>query len=193
MNMQRTETAPHPFRWTREAYHRLGELSFFPQNRRVELIEGEIIQMSPIGPRHAGVVYFLNDYFGQLRGRALLGPQGPLGLSESSEPEPDLMLLQFRSDYYSKSHPTVADVLLVIEVSHTSAEFDLTKKMEIYASAGIPEYWVVDLNRDLVVVHREPTDLKYSNVQECGADDVVAPKAFEDVELAVRDILLLDE
>jgi len=191
--MQRTENAPHPFRWTREAYHRLGELSFFPQNRRVELIEGEIIQMSPIGPRHAGVVYFLNDFFGQLRGRAVLGPQGPLGLTESSEPEPDLMLLQYRADFYSKSHPTVNDVLLVIEVSHTSAEFDLTKKMEIYAAAGIPEYWVVDLNRDLLVMHRSPSGDRYTEVQEHKPDDAVAPQAFADIELTVREILLLDE
>ena len=193
MNMQRTETAPHPFRWTREAYHRLGELSFFPQNRRVELIEGEIIQMSPIGPRHGIIVDSLSNLFAQrLASLAICRTQGPCSIADSSEPEPDLLLMQPDRRRYLHGHPKAEDIFLVIEVSSTSAEFDLTKKMEIYASAGIPEYWVVDLNRDLVVVHREPMGNRYAEVRECGTDDVVVPKAFADIELAVRDILLLD-
>lgn len=127
--------------FTAEEYHTMLRAGILTADDRVELIEGEVLRMSPIGSRHAGGVNRLNDFFvRKLEGRAIVGVQAPVHLSDLSEPQPDLALLRPREDFYSHSHPTPGDVLLLIEVAETSADFDRAVKAPLYARAGVPEY-----------------------------------------------------
>jgi Uma2 family endonuclease len=128
-------------RFTVDEYRRMGEVGILDEDERVELIEGEIVEMSPIGRRHAGIVNRLNDLFTfRLRGRAIVAVQNPISLgSKYSEPQPDLTLLRPRADFYADSRPEPPDVLLVVEVMDTSVERDRQVKLPLYARAGVPE------------------------------------------------------
>ncbi len=188
--LTRERTKPTRVRFSRTDYHRMGETGILPQRPRVELLDGEIIQMSPIGPQHGCVVDRLNDFFTpRLQGRAICRVQGAIALDAFSEPEPDLALLKPRPDFYAREHPFAADVLLIIEVSDSSIEQDLGAKLRLYASAAVPEYWVFDLTRNLLIVHRTPAGDGYSNVKECPRAAEVNPLTFPDVPLHVGDVL----
>lgn len=183
-------TKPSRVRFSRTDYHRMGETGILPRRPRVELLDGEIIQMSPIGPQHGCVVDRLNDFFtAHVRGRAICRVQGAIALDAFSEPEPDLALLKPRPDFYAREHPSAADVLLVIEVSDSSIEQDLGTKLHLYARSGIPEYWTFHLTRDLLIIHRAPAGDGYSDVKECPRAAEVNPLAFPDVPLHVGDVL----
>jgi Uma2 family endonuclease len=133
-------------RLTVEQYHRMGEAGVFETDARVELIEGEVIDMAPIGSRHWAIVNRLNLLFVQAVGeRAIVSVQSSLRLDPQSEPEPDLALLKPREDFYAGALPSGRDALLVIEVADTTAAFDLKIKARLYALHGVPTYWVVDL------------------------------------------------
>lgn len=164
--------AGRPWRFTVEDYHKLGRAGILGEDDRVELIEGEIIDMAPIGSRHAAhvnrLVALLNERLG---GAALLSVQNPLRLSDGTEPLPDVMLLRPRADFYAGAHPTPADVLLLIEVADTSAAFDRTKKAALYAAQAVPEYWLVDTTRGEVVVHTDASGAGYLSVERFGRDD----------------------
>lgn len=135
-------------RLTVEDYHRMGEVGILSEDARVELIEGELIDMAPIGSQHAGTVSALTDVFtSALHGRAIVAVQSPVTLDDQSEPQSDLAILKFRGDYYRAAHPGSADVLLLIEVADTSAAYDRGIKVELYARYGIPEVWLVDLSQ----------------------------------------------
>jgi Uma2 family endonuclease len=128
-----------------DAFHRMGETGILGPADRVELIEGDIIDMSPIGVLHAAIVARLASYFSQrLGGAAVVWCQNPLRLDDISEPEPDIAVLRPRADFYTTAHPAPADVLLVIEVADTSLAYDLGTKVPLYARHGIPEVWVID-------------------------------------------------
>ena len=128
-----------------DAFHRMGEVGILGPGDRVELIDGEIIDLSPIGVLHAALVARLASWFSQKLGRAaVVWCQNPLRLDDLSEPEPDIAILRPRADFYTTSHPGPADVLLVIEVSDTSLAYDLGTKVPLYARHGIPEVWVID-------------------------------------------------
>ena len=128
-----------------DAFHRMGETGILGPADRVELIEGEIIDMSPIGVLHAAIVARLASYFSQRLGNAgVVWCQNPLRLDDLSEPEPDIAILRPRADFYTTAHPGPADVLLVIEVADTSLAYDLGTKVPLYARHGIPEVWVID-------------------------------------------------
>lgn len=129
-----------------EQYHRMGEAGVFAPNARVELIEGELIDMAPIATRHWSVVNRLNRLLVQAAGdRAVVSVQASLRLDQHSEPEPDLALLKPRDDFYAKALPTGRDALLVIEVADSSLAYDLRLKSRLYAQHGVAAYWVVDL------------------------------------------------
>jgi Uma2 family endonuclease len=137
-------------------YHRMGEAGVFAPNARVELIEGEVIDMAPIGTRHASVVKRLNAALSSAaQGRAIVAVQDPLNLSADSEPEPDLMLLRPRADFYSHAHPAPADVLLLIEVAQTSIGYDRDVKVPLYARHGVSEVWIVDPDGNAVRFFRQ--------------------------------------
>jgi Uma2 family endonuclease len=143
-------------RFTVEEYRRMGEAGILADDDRVELIDGEIIEMSPIGSRHAACVNKLTRLLVQQVGeRAIVSVQNPVEVADNSEPQPDLTLLRSRPDFYAERHPLSGDVLLMIEVADTSLRFDLTVKAPLYARTGVPELWIVDLSRERVHVFRD--------------------------------------
>ena len=139
------------------AFHRMGEAGILGPAERVELIDGEIIDMSPIGALHAAIVARLTMLFSrELGGTAVVWCQNPLRLDDVSEPEPDIVILRPRADFYATAHPGPADALLVIEVSDTSLAYDLDVKVPLYARHGIPEIWVIDAATRRTRVFRQP-------------------------------------
>jgi Uma2 family endonuclease len=152
-------------RLTVDEYHRMGQAGVFAPGARVELIEGEVIDMAPIGTRHASAVKRLNALLSaSVHGRAIVAVQDPLRLSDASEPEPDLMLLSPRADFYAHAHPSAADVLLLIEVSDTTVAYDRGVKLDLYARHGVPEVWIVDLDNNLIRFFRGNDGSAYSDI-----------------------------
>ncbi len=176
--------------FTVEEYQRMGEAGVFGPEERVELIDGEIFEMSPIGPRHAGTVMNLTRLLVQgLGDRAWVSPQNPVVIAPRSQPQPDLQVLRQRPVRYSAAHPTEADVLLAIEVADTSVRFDRTVKQRLYARAGMVEFWLVDTDADRIDIHRAPAGDRYADVRSAGRGESVSPAAFPDLILLVDTIL----
>lgn len=143
-----TTAAPKPqhHRFNVSEFYRMADAGLLAGDARVELIDGEIFDMTPIGSRHAGTVKRLAERLHQtLSGQALVSVQDPIRLGDLSEPEPDIALLRPRPDFYTNSHPEAGDVLLIIEVADSSLEYDRTRKLPLYARHGIAEAWLVDL------------------------------------------------
>ena len=169
-----------------EEYLRMGETGVFAPDARLELIEGEIVEMAPIGSRHAGTVKILNRLMiGLVGDRAVVSVQDPLVVGEGSVLQPDLALLEPRADSYSGSHPTPGDVLLVVEVSDTTLAFDIGTKVPLYARFGIPEAWVIDLQERVVRVHRDPSASGYRTSFTAAGEESVAAAALADVVIAL--------
>src|SRR5207247_3212709 len=138
-------------RFTVDEYYRMAETGILAEDDRVELLDGEIVEMSPIGPRHAATVTRLDHLFNRLVGdRAIVRAQNPVRLDGYSEPEPDIALVTPRADFYRAEHPTPRDILLIVEVADTSLRYDRHTKLPGYARAGVPEAWLVDLTADRV-------------------------------------------
>lgn len=176
--------------FTVEEYHRMAGAGILTEDDRVELIDGEILTMTPIGWRHAACVATLIHLFSPLsRDRAVLWPQNPIGLGPRSEPQPDVTLLRPRRDMYRHAGPRSEDVLLLVEVADTSIAYDRGVKLSLYAAAGIPEVWLVDLEGRAVEVHRAPTPPGVRETQRLLPGEPVSPAAFPDVVLAVAEIL----
>jgi len=138
------------------------ETGILSEDDRVELIDGEVRVMSPIGPIHAAIVKRLNTLLSRsLHGTAILSVQDPIQLHDYSEPQPDLAILQYRDDFYAQAHPVADDVLLVIEVSDTTVEYDRDEKLPRYAHANIAEAWLIDVNSFTIEQHVQPRNGKY--------------------------------
>jgi Uma2 family endonuclease len=177
-------------RFTVDQYYQMAEAGILKEDDRVELIEGEIVEMPSIGPGHAGSVNRLTARLAPgIGSRAILSVQNPLHLDEYNEPQPDVMLLRPRPDYYERSHPRPADVLLIVEVGATSAALDRRLKLPLYARTGIPEVWLVDLSKATIRVYRDPSPTGYRTARTYRRGERLAPLAFPDLELAVTDIL----
>jgi Uma2 family endonuclease len=156
--------ARRPF--TVAEYDRMIETGILQEHDRVELLDGEILEMSPIGSRHAACVNRLNTLFTRWAGdRAIISVQNPIHLNDYSQPEPDVAVLKPRDDYYVTAHPTGADVLLLVEVAETSLEYDRDVKLPRYAAADIPEVWLLDLPHQLVMVYSQPKGSVYQVTQ----------------------------
>jgi len=182
--------APHRLKFSVDDYYQMAEAGILSEDSRVELIDGDIIVMSPVGSPHAGVLKCLNRLFNQRIGdRALLGIQDPIQLGDHDEPEPDLTLLRPREDDYKSSHPGPNDVLLIIEVMDSSARYDRTIKLGLYARFGLPEVWLIDLNQGHVEIYRKPDQGRYTEILIRKAGETIAPLALPDIELAVEAIL----
>jgi Uma2 family endonuclease len=176
--------------FTVEEYCRMAQAGILTEDDRVELIEGEIIEMTPIGSRHAACVDRLNRLFSaRAGGQAIVRVQNPIRLGERSEPQPDLALLQFRPDFYASSHPGPQDVLLVVEVAETSADVDREVKLPLYARYGIAETWLVDLAGERVEVYRRPTPQGHEEMERIGRGARVRSQALSDLDLGVDEIL----
>lgn len=182
--------APAKHRFTIEDYHRMGETGVLRPNARVELLDGEIIDMSPIGPFHGGVTKYLIELFSvAARGRWKLGVQDPVCLNDNSEPQPDVALLRPAPDFYRRRHPTAEDVFLLIEVSDTTLELDRKEKLPLYGRAGVPEVWIVNLNELTVEIYRDPHFGGYALRTVLRAGDHASPAAFPDVGVDVGELL----
>lgn len=176
--------------FTTAEYYTMLQAGILTEEDRVELIEGEILQMTPIGSRHAGHVKALVRIFSQSLGdRALLGVQDPLHLNDFSEPQPDLSVLHPREDDYRDSHPGPGDVFLLIEVADTSTGHDRTLKVPLYGRCGIAELWLLDLPGGLLDVHRDPTPDGYRTRHRLRSGDTVSPLAFPDLVLDVATLI----
>ena len=179
-------------RFTVEEYHQMGEAGILGEDDRVELIEGEIVQMTAIGRRHAACVAELTRLLVPAVGdRALLWPQNPVRLSRDTEPQPDIVLLRPRADRYVDSEAGPEDVLLLIEVADTSQRYDRMVKLRLYARAGIREYWIVDLQGEAIEVYRQPEETRYADARRVGREGTVSPTAFPEITLAIEPILVL--
>jgi Uma2 family endonuclease len=177
-------------RFTVDEYYRMAETGILAPDERVELIEGEIIQKVTIGPKHAGYVSRLTRLLVLGVGDgALVRIQQPIRLSDLSEPEPDVALVQPRPDDYTAGHPTPGDVFLVIEVADASVEFDRETKGPLYALSGIPECWLVDIPAARVEVYREPSVAGYADMRAYGTGAVLRPATLSGLEVPVAAIL----
>ena len=178
------------YRFTVDQYHRMGKAGIFHPECRVELVNGEIFEMSPIDPWHSGIVNWLTHRFiTGLSGRAIVPVQNPTVVDRHSEPQPDLMLVAPREDFYRTAHPTPQDTLLVVEVANTSLGHDRRRKLPLYARTGVPEVWIVNRRADAVDVFREPSSDGYRDQFRRGRGEHVAPSAFPDLWLSVDEIL----
>lgn len=171
-------------------WHRMGEAGIFPPDSRMELIEGEILNMAPIGFNHAGHVSRLIHAIAPLiQTKAIINAQNPVQLSDLSEPEPDFLLLRPEPNFYTTHHPNAGDVLLLVEVSDSTLRFDRTQKMRLYAAHNIPEYWIVNLIEDSLEVHRQPRDGDYLQKTVLGKTDSLNLEALPEVCIEVATIL----
>ena len=182
--------APARRRFTVAEYYAMADAGIFSPEERVELLDGDIIVMPPIGDGHAAAVkLFANTMPPTLQGRAMIAVQDPVRLDENSEPQPDVMLLLWRDDFYGGGHPGPADVLLLIEVSDTTVYYDRNAKLPQYARAGIPEVWIVNRPARRVEGYSEPSGDEYATVRHYGPGESIAPQAFPDIVLEVNRII----
>ena len=177
------------FRLSVDAYHRMIDAGVFAEDDRVELIDGELRAMPPIKSDHAGKTTRLNRLLTLGVGdRALVAVQNRLTLRPRSEPEPDLMLLRPRDDFYESANPTPSDTLLVIEISDSSLRYDREVKLPLYAAHGVPEVWLVDLAHRRLEVYREPGGDGYCLMLQPAAGEVIAPVLLPGLRIPVTDI-----
>jgi Uma2 family endonuclease len=176
--------------FTVEEYYGMAAAGILQPGERVELIEGEIFQMSPIGNRHVGCVIRATRLFlTALMGRAVVSGQHPVQLSNYTEPQPDLSLLKFRTDDYSGKKVVAEDVLLILEVSDTTLRFDRNVKLPRYAAAGISEVWIENLEADELLVYRDPDGEHYRTALTLHRGDSVSVLAFPDAVFSVDELL----
>ena len=178
------------YRFTVDRYHGMGKAGVFSSDCRVELVNGEIFEMSPIDPWRSGVVNWLTHHFVTgLGGRAVVHVQNPTIVDRRSESQPDLMLLVPREDFYRSAHPTPENALLVVEVANTSLAHDRRRKLLLYATTGVSEVWIVNRRTDAVDVFRDRSPEGYRDQFRRGRGEHVAPSAFPDLRLSVADVL----
>ena len=175
--------------FSRGEYHRLAEIGVLKPDERVELLDGIIYNMAPMGPFHGGVSNALAGYLWQLaQGRWFVWTQSPIGLSKTSEPEPDLALLVPADHCYMQRHPGPDDVFLIIEVADSSLEFDREKKLPLYAKAALPEVWIINLREKTAEVYRQPTAGVYSQCETLRPGQTANLLVFPQVKIPVTDI-----
>jgi Uma2 family endonuclease len=182
---------PRARRFTVAEYERMVEAGVFRSDDRVELIEGEIIEMTPLGNPHASVVDRLTTLMVRLVGdRAIVRVQGPVRfVGLHSRPQPDLVLLAPRADYYAGGAPGTREIFLLIEAMDTSVAYDRRRKTPLYARARVPEVWLVDIPAGVVEVHNNPGERGYRDVRTTLRGETLSPQAFPEIVLRVDDVL----
>lgn len=184
------DVMPTARRFTVAEYYRMAEAGILGPEERVELIEGEVIKMCPIGPPHASCGTRADDCFRRLLGgRVIVRVQMPVRLSDLTEPEPDLVLAIRDDKEYSDHHPTPEEVLLVVEVAASSLQYDRKLKSRIYAEAGIIQYCLLNLNQRQLEDHRDPEGGAYRATRTYGEDESFSLAAFPDISVPVSELL----
>lgn len=169
---------------TVDDYHRMGEIGLIGPDERVELIEGEMIDMAPIGSDHASIVNKLNGLLVQaVKEKGILSVQNPVRLSNRTEPEPDFAVLKPRADFYNKQLPTAVDTLLIVEVSNTSERYDREIKLPLYANHGVPEVWLISIERKTLSIYKTPIGDRYQHEQTTDAPGIIALSSLPDVSV----------
>lgn len=185
---QRTATY-RTLRFTTESYHQLVDSGILGEDDRTELLDGEVFFKTPIDSRHAGCVNRLVRLISRLLEDLLVASQNPVRLSDRSEPEPDVAVLRYREDDYSSAHPTPSDVLLLIEVANTSLALDRDLKAPLYAAAGIPELWIVDLTGEAVELYQDPDPAGYRRYRRHVRGETVLSGTLAALSMTVDEIL----
>src|SRR5215213_9627158 len=179
-------TAPALYRFTVEEYHQMGAAGIFAADARVELIDGQIVEMRPVGDAHVEAVNRCNRRFTiGLGDRAVVSPQNPVRLDRHNEPQPDLAVA--RPEVVGA--PRLGEILLAIEIADSSLEYDRGTKVPLYARAGVPETWLLNVRDGVLEVYREPGPEGYGRTSTLPPDRQVACEAFPDVVLRVADLL----
>jgi Uma2 family endonuclease len=177
---------PQRMRISVDRYEKMVETGVLTKYDRVELIEGDMINEPGVNPPHSAITARLNELLVLSVGRSVtVSPCGSVRLGDFSVPQPDLMLLTRREDFYFGRRPTAADVLLLIEISDSSLAYDQSTKRALYARYGVEEYWVVDVQGERVFVYSEPAGEGYARVVECTRADIVSPRAVPAVQIQV--------
>ncbi len=172
-----------------QQYHQMLASGILREDDRVELLRGEIIEMSPIGTKHAACVNRLVNLLVQLLDkRAIIAAQNPVVLNNNSEPQPDVALVQPRNDFYATAHPQPQDIFLLIEVADSTVMYDREEKIPLYAEANIMEVWLVDINAEMVEVYQQPTGGTYQLMHKLTRDERLSIKAFPDINITVKQI-----
>jgi Uma2 family endonuclease len=183
-----TETSKRLF--TVHEYHRMVEAGILREDDRVELIRGEVVRMSPIGPPHNAAILRATQALTRIVGdRALVGIQGSIRLDEYDEPQPDIYLLRPKDDFYASGHAGPADIFVIIEVADSSLTYDQTVKLELYAETGVPEYWISNIRDERIIAHSNPQGNAYQNVRELKRGETIEPQLLPDCHIRV-DVLL---
>jgi Uma2 family endonuclease len=176
--------------FTVDEYHRMAEAGILSEDDRVELIDGEIIKMSPIGNRHVACVNRLNAVLtSKIDQAAIVSVQNPFAVDDYSEPQPDLVVLKWREDFYEQSLATAREVLLIIEVADTSLKYDRNVKVPAYARAGVPEVWIADLAGDGIEAYSEPVSGVYRKVRWASRGQTLRPEQLPGISIGVDEIL----
>jgi Uma2 family endonuclease len=170
--------------------YKMVEVGILPEESGWELINGEIIRRMTVGSKHASIVKRLNRIFTKLISvQTIISVQDPIHIDEFNEPEPDIAVLKLRDDFYAQNHPTAGDVLLLIEVSHSTIEFDREIKKSLYAEAGIEEFWLVNLKENIIETYSQPKNGNYRLAQILEPGETIQSKTIENLTLKVEEIL----
>jgi Uma2 family endonuclease len=174
-----------------DEYYRMAQAGVFAENARIELIEGEILEMASVGGRHIGAIMALTElWILAAAGRFRVSIKNPLRLNDWSEPEPDVVLLRHRPDKYrSGDQPSARDAVLVVEVADSSLQYDMRVKLPLYARHGIAEYWIVDLEAATITVCRSPTHDGYDDIETYKENEQIEPLALPGFLIGVADVV----
>ncbi len=178
--------------FTTDEYHRMTELGILGEDDHLELINGEILctAVAAVGSRHAACIDRLNHLFAKLLSdTVIIGVRNPVRIGDYSEPEPDIALLKPHPDFYAEAHPGPEDVLLIVEVSDSSLEYDRETKVPLYAGAGIREAWIVNLKEGCVEVYTNPSEHGYDMLRKFRKATTITPVSFPDVHISVDEIV----
>jgi Uma2 family endonuclease len=178
------------YKFTTEEYQLMGKAGILHPEARVELINGEIIVMSPTGLKHSVVINRLTRFLVKKIDEAgIVSVQNPFRIPDYSEPQPDILILRPRDDFYANKFPLPEDILLLIEVADSSLRYDQTIKLSLYAEHRIPEYWIVNLERDILEIYRQPQNKSYLKQTLVDNPQVTfAPIAFPEITMTLKDI-----
>jgi Uma2 family endonuclease len=181
---------PVKYKFTAEEYQLMGKAGVFHPEARVELINGEIVVMSPIGLKHAVTINRLTRFLiKNLNDAGIVSVQNSFRIPDYSEPQPDIVILRPRDDFYANKFPLPEDVLLIIEVADSSLKYDRTTKLTLYAEHHIPEYWIANLERDIVEIYRQPQNKSYLKQTLIDSAEITfAPIAFPEMTITLKDI-----